>query len=112
MLTTSNEDDLTAKLAEIMFQNNYLKAIMETGNGIEQTVVSRLSFGMSSLSVKLGSTGSIRGSLHQLASTRNVSTGKQAHTRLRAAVEGKARSFPRKLVRKTSRLFRPNSHWT
>lgn len=95
-----------------MFQNNYLKAIMETGNGIEQTVVSRTSFGTSSLSVKLGSTGSIRGSLHQLASTRHVSTRKQANTRFRAAVEGKAGSFPRKLVRKTSRLLRSYSYWT
>lgn len=38
----SNEDDLTAKLAEIVQHNRILAYIMDSGHGIEQTMVSQL----------------------------------------------------------------------
>lgn len=91
----SNEDDLTAKLAEIVQHNRILAYIMDSGHGIEQTMVSwnvsLVSFANNA--EQLGSTQSVHRTVYQLSSTGNVGTWYQANERFRSEIEGKAGSF-------------------
>ena len=97
----SNEDDLTAKLAEIVQHNRILAYIMDSGHGIEQTMVSwnvsLVSFANNA--EQLGSSQSVDSTIYQFASTRNVRTRYQANERFCSEIKRKAGSFQRKFVR-------------
>jgi hypothetical protein len=74
---------------------------MDSGHGIEQTMVSRnvSPVAGANRAEQLGGTQSIDSTVYQLASTWNVGTRYKAHERFRPEIEGKARSFQRKFVR-------------